>query len=215
MARRTKIEAARTRGAILDAAEMEMQSCGVSGASFQRIARRAHVTRGAIYWHFADKNALLVAMVERTYLPLRDLQHSLRTEQPGQGPKTTLREMLLHGLNRLATDAHHRRVCHILTHCCDNINDNHPITELMRTSFKDSCAVVLDLCNEAASKTLLQPQVSPENASDTIMAFMCGVYSCSLRYADLYTAKRDWKPIVDALLNGLFVAEAPVRDHAT
>src|SRR5699024_11889295 len=109
------------------AAEMEMQSCGVSGASFQRIARRANVTRGAIYWHFADKDALLVAMVERTYLPLRDLQHSLRTEQPGQGPRTTLRDMLLHGLNRLASDAHHRRVCQLFTHLCDNINVYHPL----------------------------------------------------------------------------------------
>src|SRR5699024_11091501 len=97
------------------------------------------------------------------------------------------------------------RVCHIITQCCENINDNHPVAVLMRDGFEDSLAVVRALCGEAENLHLLQPHVTPENASDMIMAFMCGVYTCSLRHPDLYAAKRDWAPIVDALLGGLFV----------
>lgn len=205
MARKTKSEAARTRDAILDAAETEMQARGIAGASFERIAKRAHVTRGAIYWHFDDKNALLAAMVERTYLPLRDLQRSLRSQAPDQGPQTTLRAMLLHGLERLATDAHHRKVCDILTNCSAAINENHPVASLMRTSFEDSRNVVHELCRSAENSALLSPCLTPGDATDMVMAFMCGVYNCSLRHGDLYPAKRDWVPIVDALLNGLFV----------
>lgn len=209
MIRKTKSEAAQTRCAILDAAEMEMQTRGVSGASFERIAKRANVTRGAIYWHFDDKDALLLAMVERTYLPLRDLQRSLRSEHPDQRPETTLREMLLHGLNRLATDPRHQRVCYILTHCFENIRGNHQVFVLVRTGFEEARTVVYDLCCEAENDGLLQPHVTPDNASDVIMAFMGGVYHCSLRYPALYPAQRNWVPIVDALLNGLFVhAEA-------
>lgn len=204
MARKTKTEAARTRSAILDAAEIEMESRGVSGASFQRIAQRAHVTRGAIYWHFDGRDSLLAAMVARTYLPLRDLQHCLRSEQPEQRPETTLQQMLLHGLNRLATDAHHRRVCHIMTHCCEHINDDHPVAALLREGFEESRSVVTGLLREAGDAGQLQPHVSPDDASDMIMAFMCGVYHCSLRYPDLYATRRDWEPMLDALLSGLF-----------
>lgn len=205
MARKTRTEAARTRSAILDAAEMEMQERGVSGASFERIARRANVTRGAIYWHFADRDALLRAMVERTDLPLRDLQYNLRREQPNQQPRTTLREMLLHGLTRLATDSHHRRVCHIMMLGSEKIDKSDPVSNLLHTGFEDSRNVVNHLCTEAENNGSLQPHITPNQASDVIMAFMCGVYNCSLRHGDLYPAKRDWAPIVDALLNGLFV----------
>lgn len=211
MARKTKPQAERTRSAILDAAELEMQARGIAGASFERIARRAHVTRGAIYWHFDDKDALLVAMVERTHLPLRDL----RSEQPDQDPATTLRQMLLHGLDRLATDAHHRRVCDIMTHCCADINEDHPVTSLMRTGFEESRAVVRDLCREAQDAGLLQSRITPDDATDMVMAFMSGVYNCSLRFSDLYPVRRDWRPIIGALLQGLFVAgDAPVAAPA-
>ncbi|HLQ86516.1 MAG TPA: TetR family transcriptional regulator [Salinisphaeraceae bacterium] len=206
MARKTKTRAAQTRSAILDAAEREMQARGVSGASFERIAQRASVTRGAIYWHFADKDALLTAMVERTYLPLRDLQYSLRNELPHQEAPAILRAMLLHGLERLASDAHHRRVCHILTHGYENTDPDHPVAVLMRNAFEESRVVVHDLCQQAADADQLQPQVTVDNACDLVMAFMCGVYSCSLRYNELFTVQRDWRPMVATLLSGLFVA---------
>lgn len=207
MARKTKSEAARTRNAILDAAEAEMQASGVSGASFERIARRAGLTRGAIYWHFKDKDALLSAMVARTYLPLRDLQNSLHAELPDQPAATILRQMLVHGLDRLASDSHHRAVCHIVAHCCEDTADGTPVATLMHTAFVDSRVVVHSLCRDAADQGQLQPHIDANIASDMIMAFMCGVYDCCLRYPDLYTAKRNWEPIIDALLNGLFVRQ--------
>lgn len=204
MVRKTKTEAARTRSVILDAAEAEMQVSGVSGASFQRIACRAKLTRGAIYWHFKDRDALLSAMVARTYLPLRDLQDSLHAELPEQPAGTILREMLLHGLNRLANDAHHRRVCHIVAHCCEGTGDGNPVADWMRTVFEDSWQVLKGLCRDAEASGQLQAHINADMACDMILAFMCGVYDCCLRYPDLYTAQRNWEPIVDALLDGIF-----------
>ena len=55
MARRTKFEAEKTRNAILDAAEKVFYKRGVARTSLEQIARAAHVTRGAVYWHFHDK----------------------------------------------------------------------------------------------------------------------------------------------------------------
>lgn len=204
MARKTKSESAQTRNAILDAAEIEMQARGVAGASFERIARRANVTRGAIYWHFDDKEALLGAMIARTYLPLRDLRQYLSQDLPGHDPVGLLREMLLHGLNRLANDPHHRRVCHILLHRCEVTDKGHPAADLMRTAFEDSRAVLVSLCREAEQASQLHPLSSVDGASDMILSFMCGVYDCSLRHPDLYDANRDWAPVVDALFTGLF-----------
>jgi TetR/AcrR family acrAB operon transcriptional repressor len=64
MARRTKEEAQATRSHILDTAELVFEQRGVSGTSLHEIAKAAGVTRGAIYWHFADKQALVAAIRE-------------------------------------------------------------------------------------------------------------------------------------------------------
>lgn len=69
MVRKTKEDALATRDSILDAAAALFAERGVSGTTLQHIATEAGVTRGAIYWHFADKGALFNAMMERATMP--------------------------------------------------------------------------------------------------------------------------------------------------
>ncbi|WP_091808481.1 MULTISPECIES: TetR family transcriptional regulator [Burkholderiaceae] len=56
-----------TRARLLDSAEMLFATEGVEHVSLLRIACHAGLTRGALYWHFDNKNALLAAMFERGY----------------------------------------------------------------------------------------------------------------------------------------------------
>lgn len=204
MVRRTKDESAQTRERILDAAEIEMQARGVSQTSLDRIARRADVTRGAIYWHFADKRALIEAMIGRTHMPLRDLRECVSQHIPGNKPLRLLQEMLRHGLERLAHDAQHRRVCHIVLHRCEITERGHPADALMRAMFEDARTVLLSLCGEVAELGLLRPGLEVADAADMVMAFLCGHYDCVLRHPQIYAADRDWRPLVDAALRSVF-----------
>jgi AcrR family transcriptional regulator len=204
MARRTKDESAQTRERILDAAEIEMQARGVSQASLERIAKRADVTRGAIYWHFTDKRALIEAMIGRTHMPLRDLRQCLSEHIPGNDPLRLLQEMLRHGLERLACDPRHRRVCHIVMHRCEVTDEGHPADAVMRAMFEDARIVMLSLCEEIDDIGLLCTDLSPTDATDMMMAFMCGHYDCVLRHPQIYAADRDWAPLVNAALRGVF-----------
>ncbi len=70
MARKTKTEALETRNQILDAAEKVFGERGVARTPLHEIAESAGLTRGAVYWHFADKYDLLSALWERCLLPL-------------------------------------------------------------------------------------------------------------------------------------------------
>ena len=70
MARRTKAECEATRNALLDAAEAVFLEQGVSRTSLEQIARHAGMTRGALYWHFKDKDALFEAVREQGILVL-------------------------------------------------------------------------------------------------------------------------------------------------
>lgn len=72
MVRKTKEDAAITRNQIIDAAREVFLTKGVSRTSLEQIATHAGVTRGAVYWHFANKSELFHAMRERAFLPLID-----------------------------------------------------------------------------------------------------------------------------------------------
>jgi AcrR family transcriptional regulator len=62
------------RERLLDAALTELREHGYEGASLQAIARRAGLTKGAIYWSFRNKRDLFLALVEeRIDAPIRQL----------------------------------------------------------------------------------------------------------------------------------------------
>jgi AcrR family transcriptional regulator len=65
--RRTAEDTAATRAALVDAALFAFAREGVDRATLAGIAEAAGVTRGAVYHHFADKEALLGAVLGETW----------------------------------------------------------------------------------------------------------------------------------------------------
>ncbi|RJS94367.1 TetR family transcriptional regulator [Salinisphaera sp. Q1T1-3] len=209
MARKTKSESEQTREHILDAAEAEMLDRGVGKASLERIAQRANVTRGAIYWHFEDKSALLAAMVARTKMPMRDLRQCLSEHIPGAAPLELLKEMMLHGVNRLATDDQHRRVCHIVLHRCEIDQSEAASARLLAAMFDETRAALVAISHEVAEQRSLPAGLTAEDIADMIMAYMAGLYECSLRHPDTYRVEHGAETKIEALLNGLFPLPSP------
>ncbi|MCR5413954.1 MAG: TetR family transcriptional regulator [Kiritimatiellae bacterium] len=63
MPRKTKIEAEKTRERILSSALTLFVKKGYERTTFNDIAARLKMTKGAVYWHFASKDALFVSLV--------------------------------------------------------------------------------------------------------------------------------------------------------
>ncbi len=93
--RRTKEEAAKTRSRILRAALAEFSARGYNAARLEVIARRADVTRGAVYWHFSGKAALYQALLE-AYSSRGD---AIAAQAVGEGG--SIREILERAIVRL------------------------------------------------------------------------------------------------------------------
>lgn len=56
-----------TRRRILDAASQIAAERGYEGTSMSKIAARADVSMSSIYWHFADKDAVIAGVIQRSY----------------------------------------------------------------------------------------------------------------------------------------------------
>jgi AcrR family transcriptional regulator len=70
VARRTPEEAEQTKQALLSIALQQYATVGIYGTSLKAIAAEAGVTHGALYWHFASRDDLIVALCGSQSLPI-------------------------------------------------------------------------------------------------------------------------------------------------
>ncbi|WP_291799480.1 MULTISPECIES: TetR/AcrR family transcriptional regulator [Brevibacterium] len=100
--RRTAEEAAQTRTALMRAALMAFEEKGWRGATFEHVAERAGVTRGALHHHFRSKDALLADALQWGWT---EYGARLFAETAhAQDPETWLRSMLSDYVTLLRTD---------------------------------------------------------------------------------------------------------------
>lgn len=65
MARKTKEDTEQTRQAILDSALQTFYEKGFSRTTFDEIAKRINLTKGAVYWHFKNKADVIAAIIRQ------------------------------------------------------------------------------------------------------------------------------------------------------
>ncbi len=73
-------DADRSREEILRAAMVEFAENGFGGARIEAIAERAGVNKKLIYYYFAAKDELFVAVLEQTYADIRAAERALHLE---------------------------------------------------------------------------------------------------------------------------------------
>lgn len=118
MARKTKIDALKTRQQLIDAAIIEFAARGVSNTTLTDIARTAGVTRGAVYWHFASKEALFNE-IWKEQLPVRKMITPLLSLEAKQDPLRLLRETFTLALQYIACNPRWRALMQILYQRCE------------------------------------------------------------------------------------------------
>ena len=235
MARRTKPEAQATREHLLDTAEQVILARGLSRTSLQDIAQAAGLSRGAIYWHFADKVALFNAIMDRVDLPLEQALALARqglppgpaatqpdeparpqpapapAPAPAPDPLQALRTLALAPFLLMQRDPRAWRAFTILLHRAEFVGDLAPLAARQGDAIQDCQGQMAALFDLAAQQGLLAPGITPPLAATALLALIDGL----LR---LYTLQGEGEapallsavaPAIDALLAGLRAAPAP------
>ena len=71
------------RDRLLDSAEAVLAEHGSQGLTLAAVAARAGVSKGGLLYHFAGKDALITALIERLIASFDELVASFRLERPG------------------------------------------------------------------------------------------------------------------------------------
>ena len=102
MPRMTKVEAEKTRARILASALSLFVKKGYERTTFTDVAARLKMTKGAVYWHFDTKEALLVALVKEM---LEKFQRRLEEFLPrGELTFKAVADMMVQSAGRLVED---------------------------------------------------------------------------------------------------------------
>lgn len=202
MARRTKAEAEATREAILDAAEEVFIENGVSRATLEQIARRAGVTRGAVYWHFKDKNDLFTAMINRVRLPMRTLAESLRSTSRGDILQI-LHDICRHAVASLHDNPRERRVYTILFSRCEFVSETNPIMQWQRELDHEAISALTADMQLAADGGLLREGLQPRVAALSLHTFIKGLYLEWLCNPKLFDLRTEGLAMLDEFFAGL------------
>ena len=148
--RKTKTEAQKTRQHLLDAALEVFWRDGVTRASLQAIAQEAGVTRGALYWHFKNKEDLFETLFEQQYADFFAAFND-QTLRDNQDVWTHLQHNLTTMFETLATREFKHKFCNVMFSKCEQTAGNETITELAcryHRLFQKQIAYALQLSRE-------------------------------------------------------------------
>ena len=202
MVRKTKEEAQETRNAILDAAELVFQEHGVSHTSLTEIAKAAGVTRGAIYWHFANKGDLYDALIQRVFGPLEAKLVEVEKSQE-ENPLLALRTLVLYFLDRIASDQRYFRVVEISWHKCEYVGEMAAIRDMHLECGNRYLAIIEDGFRRARERGFLPAVLDPRCAAVGLMAVVDGLVLNWTLDRTLFPLARYGPTIVDTYFAGL------------
>lgn len=172
--KRTKAQARDTRATILDAAEAVFFNHGVSHTTLDEIADAAGVTRGAIYGHFRNKDAVFNAIFERFALPLDPFTISLLDDEPN--PLGTLQAGLEARLSRALCDPKTRRLYGIVFSRCEATEATALFFRRVRSASRLAEAQIERVLCHAVSREQLSADFNACEAALFIHATLTGIF---------------------------------------
>lgn len=175
MARKTKEDAEKTRKDLIAAARAVFHECGVSRSTLEKIAKKAGVTRGALYWHFKDKAELFFAMREDVFTPMIERTDSFLFSESHENPLDAIEASLKEFFRVLDDCAVVREVFEIMFSRCEYVDEFASVQEEAGRPARDFLEKVQRVYQRATEKGMLREGLDPQEAARDTWAFTSGI----------------------------------------
>jgi TetR/AcrR family acrAB operon transcriptional repressor len=206
MARKSKEESERTYNTLLDAATELFIRQGVAKTTLNEIASAAGMTRGAVYWHFDNKDAVIKALWERNAKETHQHFLDALARIDPDNPATYFRQIIKDILMAAADDPKLSQALRIIMHCIEFSDEE---TELQRFLFAKRDEIALSLENAVATLAelgVLRAPLPVDVASHAIWSFIYGLLHAHLEPGlDRVALKVHGETMLDLLLDGILV----------
>lgn len=173
--RKTKEEAEQTRKDIIQAARRVFHEHGVVRSSLDKVAKEAGVTRGAVYWHFADKAELFLAMREDVFAPLIERTDALLFSEAYADPLDAVEASVKEFFRVLEDCPVVREVFEIMISRCEYVDEFASVEEEVARPAQVFLSKIERVYRLAAEKNTLREGIDPLAAARDTWAFTSGL----------------------------------------
>jgi AcrR family transcriptional regulator len=203
--KRTSEEAEATRLNILEAAARVFTSTSFNASRLEDIAREAGVTRGAIYWHFDNKQDLFRNLMQ---LRMGNITKYLSEIYLSElRPAEKLRRLLLESLRSLETDSNYRNGIRLAMSISSQDQQLESMQIRMQQHIRMMMAHLESLLQECKRDGDLLPDVNVALAGGAIVAWYDGIAGLWLRTVGQpsFSMTRDAQELVKMMLRGILI----------
>ena len=188
--RRTKQEAEQTRRRIMAAALRTFNRRGIAHTTMEHIAGTAGVTRGAIYWHFTDKHALLRAIREDVALPLVDKADFTLLNDRESDPLERVERFLLDLVHAVEGDSRTRLVFAVMSFKCEYVGELEAELDDYARKIEHVRKTLKQIYSQARERRQLRAGLTPDIAALETAVFLAGLMRvCLLEEHGMHIAR--------------------------
>jgi len=174
----------------------------VTRTTLEEIADAASVTRGAIYWHFADKNELFFAMREQVAVPMIDQIDLALRRSDGSDPLAGVERFLLGILEALESNATARQTFQIMGFKCEYVGEFERELALQRLRCSELIFKLTQAYGRAQRAGRLRIGLRPPMAAVETCSFLMGLTRLWLLDAKRSLVRRVARGLVSAHIAG-------------
>jgi TetR/AcrR family acrAB operon transcriptional repressor len=200
--RKTKEEALRTRSRVLKSAMKVFLAKGYSQTSLADIAKTAGYTRGAVYWHFADKSEILETLISMFHD--RFLHKQAEILPSALDPLQKVTEVININFLELYRNREFRDFIEF-TWFKTEIDQHAGLLQGKVAITKIFNDTITRLFIEAARQGILKNEVNPEIAALTVTSLINGIYRGYFVMPDKLQAEAVGRSIIENYLDQIII----------
>lgn len=205
--RKTKEDAEITRQRIIDAAREVFLTKGVSRTSLEKIASHAGVTRGAVYWHFANKAELFHALREQVFLPLIDRMDDTllievdETDKTIADPLTRIENFLQATIEQLNNHQETRQTYEIMMSKCEYVDEFATVLQQILNNCSGIVEKLERVYEKAQLKGMLNKTHSPAQLAMDTHLFFSGLLHMWVKDSEGTRFRNQAQALINAHMN--------------
>ena len=203
MARKTPEEKQETYRKLVASASTLFLEKGVATTTLNEIAQHAGMTRGAVYWHFENKYAIIMALWEEGAGAVhKDFMAGLK-KLGDEGTPAGFREMAHSVLKQVLENPAYSRSLRILMHCVEFSDVQTPLNEFLMQKQQDYVDGMTSVLSQVRKIGGVKSDLSDRTLASGLLSYLFGMIHHHLEPCGHINLERDGAALLDIYLDGV------------
>ncbi len=175
MVRKTKEDAEKTYYALLNSAEQLFSIKGVAKTTLGDIAKHAGMTRGAVYWHFKNKDSIVEALWQEYMSAHFSNIISALSSLPSEEPASQFRRILQTGMDEIFSSPTMSTALRIVLHSVEITEEQTPLRSFLESKSRLLHSGITDGINQLSNASALKVKIPADVIAAGLIAYLHGL----------------------------------------